>query len=207
MIATELVTSVMFVNARAAIAAARAAVVEAGGVKVGLTGLFTVYEDPQHREDLLANIQKLKDQGAQVIVACFHWGFENDYTPEGDQVALAHAAIDAGAHLVIGHHPHVVQGVEVYQGRYIVYSLGNFCFGGNYSPPDYDAMIVKAKATLPGEERDAILYDAEELLYGEGGFPVAPLYFYTQLYCKDASIKNVGFTSLGYFFFQYATKD
>ena len=124
------------------------AVVEAGGVKVGLTGLFTVYEDPQHREDLLANIQKLKDQGAQVIVACFHWGFENDYTPEGDQVALAHAAIDAGAHLVIGHHPHVVQGVEVYQGRYIVYSLGNFCFGGNYSPPDYDAMIFRQTFTI-----------------------------------------------------------
>ncbi len=78
---------------------------------------------------------------------------------------------------------------------------------GVYSNPDYDALIVKAKATLPGEERDAILYDAEELLYAEGGFPVAPLYFYTQLYCKDGSIGNVGFTSLGYFFFQYATKD
>lgn len=77
---------------------------------------------------------------------------------------------------------------------------------GVYSNKDYDAMIDQAKATLPGEERDQILYDAEKLLYGEGGFPVAPLYFYTQPYCKDSSIGNVGFTSLGYFFFQYATK-
>ena len=45
-----------------------------------------------------------------------------------------------------------------------------------------------------------------QILFGEGGFPVAPIYYYTQLYCKDASIGNVGFTSLGYFFFQYASK-
>ena len=77
---------------------------------------------------------------------------------------------------------------------------------GVFSNPDYDAMINQAKATLPGTERDQILYDAEKLLYSEGGFPVAPLYFYTQPYCKDGSIGNVGFTSLGYFFFQYATK-
>lgn len=77
---------------------------------------------------------------------------------------------------------------------------------GVYSNPEYDEMITAAKATLPGAERDQILYDAEKLLYSEGGFPVAPLYFYTQLYCKDSSVQNVGFTSLGYFFFQYATK-
>ena len=106
------------------------ALVEVSGVKVGFTGLFTVYENPEHLENLQINIQKLKEQDAQVIVACFHWGFENDYTPEPDQIELAHAAIDAGAHLVIGHHPHVLQGVEIYNGRYIVYSLGNFCFSG-----------------------------------------------------------------------------
>ena len=124
------------------------AIVEVGGVKVGLTGQFTVYENPQHLEDLRNNIQTLKDRGAEVIVACFHWGMENDDTPDPDQVELAHAAIDAGAHLVIGHHPHVLQGVEVYQGRYIVYSVGNFCFGGNYSPPDYDAMIFQQTFTI-----------------------------------------------------------
>ena len=77
---------------------------------------------------------------------------------------------------------------------------------GLYSNTDFDQMLVDAKAKLPGEERDALLYSAEETLFGEGGFPVAPIYYYTQLYCKDSSIDNVGFTSLGYFFFQYATK-
>ena len=75
---------------------------------------------------------------------------------------------------------------------------------GLYSNTDFDKDIVEAKSLLPGEERDALLYSAEEKLFGEGGFPVAPIYYYTQLYCKDSSIDNVGFTSLGYFFFQYA---
>ena len=77
---------------------------------------------------------------------------------------------------------------------------------GLYSNTDFDKDIVEAKSLLPGEERDALLYSAEEKLFGEGGFPVAPIYYYTQLYCKDSSIDNVGFTSLGYFFFQYATQ-
>ena len=77
---------------------------------------------------------------------------------------------------------------------------------GLYSNEAFDKAIVDAKATLPGSERDALMYDAEKMLFGEGGFPVAPIYYYTQLYCKDAGIGNVGFTSLGYFFFQYATQ-
>lgn len=77
---------------------------------------------------------------------------------------------------------------------------------GLYSNPDFDAALVKAKGLLAGEERDALMYDAEEMLFGEGGFPVAPIYYYTQLYCKSDAIDNVGFTSLGYFFFQYATQ-
>ena len=78
---------------------------------------------------------------------------------------------------------------------------------GLYSNTDYDKMLVDAKAMLPGAERDELMYSAEKILFGEGGFPVAPIYYYTQLYCKDASIGNVGFTSLGYFFFQYAQKN
>ena len=77
---------------------------------------------------------------------------------------------------------------------------------GLYSNEEFDKKIVEAKSLLPGEERDKVMYDAEQLLFGEGGFPVAPIYYYTQLYCKDSSIDNVGFTSLGYFFFQNATR-
>jgi len=77
---------------------------------------------------------------------------------------------------------------------------------GLYSNEAFDEAIVAAKKLLPGEERDKMMYEAEQTMFAEGGFPVAPVYYYTQLYCKDASIDNVGFTSLGYFFFQYATK-
>lgn len=77
---------------------------------------------------------------------------------------------------------------------------------GLYSNQAFDDAIVAAKGMLPGAERDEAMYAAEETLFGEGGFPVAPIYYYTQLYCKDGSVDNVGFTSLGYFFFQYATK-
>lgn len=138
------------------------AIVEVNGVKVGFTGQFTVYEDPIHLETLKNNIKTLKDKGAQLIIANFHWGLELDYYPDADQIELAHAAIDAGAHLVIGHHPHVLQGVEVYKGRYICYSLGNFCFGGNDSPPDYDCMIFRQTFTLHGD--DVALDDAVEVI-------------------------------------------
>ncbi len=77
---------------------------------------------------------------------------------------------------------------------------------GLYSNEEFDKAIVAAKGMLPGEERDKAMYDAEKMLFGEGGFPVAPIYYYTQLYCKNSNIDNVGFTSLGYFFFQYATQ-
>lgn len=123
-------------------------VTEVSGVKVGFLGMYTVYEDESYQSELEAHIHDLQEQGAQVIVASFHWGFENDSTPEADQMELAHAAIDAGAHLVIGHHPHILQGIEQYKGRYIVYSLGNFCFGGNARPPDLDCMIFQQTFTV-----------------------------------------------------------
>lgn len=127
------------------------AIMEVQGVKVGLLGMYTVYTD-DYLPTLRELIQQLQDAGAQVIVASFHWGFENSYIPEADQVELAHAAIDAGAHLVIGHHPHVLQGIEEYQGRYIAYSLGNFCFGGNYNPSDYDCIIAQQTFTVTGSQ-------------------------------------------------------
>ena len=77
---------------------------------------------------------------------------------------------------------------------------------GLYSNEEFDKTLVAAKGMLPGAERDQAMYDAEKMLFGEGGFPVAPIYYYTQLYCKKPAIDNVGFTSLGYFFFQYATQ-
>ena len=131
---------------------------EVRGVKVGLLGIYAIYEDPGHLTQLENNIQSLQNQGADIIVACFHWGLENSSYPEQDQIDLAHAAIDAGAHLVVGHHPHVLQGIEEYKGRYILYSLGNFCFGGNNNPPDQDTAIVQLTFTVDQEQVQGSLH-------------------------------------------------
>lgn len=85
-----------------------------------------------------------------VPIVSFHWGVEKNYLPEPYQIDLAHAAVDAGAKMVIGHHPHVIQGIEVYEGAVIAYSLGNFVFGGNWNPHDKDAIILRATLTKEG---------------------------------------------------------
>ncbi len=90
----------------------------------------------------------VKAQGAEVILVSFHWGIERNYLPNQAQISLAHRAVDLGASLVIGHHPHVLQGIEAYNGVNIVYSLGNFCFGGNKNPSDKDTLIYQQTFTV-----------------------------------------------------------
>lgn len=80
---------------------------------------------------------------ADLVIVSFHWGKERSNYPNEIQKELGRFAIDQGADLVAGHHPHVIQGIEKYQGRYIVYSLGNFCFGGNRNPKDKDTFIFQ----------------------------------------------------------------
>lgn len=88
-------------------------------------------------------IDELKADGAEYIICALHWGVEGAYRPNAYQKNLAHAAIDAGADLVYGSHPHVLQPAEEYGGGLILYSLGNFSFGGNSFPRDYDSVIVQ----------------------------------------------------------------
>ena len=82
---------------------------------------------------------------------------------------------------------------------------GNSYNYGLYSDESFDANITAAKAALAGPDRDALLYSAEETLFGEGGFPVCPIYYYTNMYCNNG-LTNLGYTGMGYFFFQYAQK-
>ena len=118
------------------------------GVKVGLTGIYELAEHMGKAEQVKENISALKEAGAQLIIVNFHWGMEKEYYPDDTQKQLAHLAVDSGADLVIGHHPHVLQGVEKYKDKYIAYSLGNFCFGGNSNPSDKDTMIVQQTFTF-----------------------------------------------------------
>ena len=124
------------------------AVTEVKGVKVGLVGIYELNDHLGREEQLKQNIEKVKKDGAQLIVVIFHWGNEKEEVPDENQKTLGHLAIDEGADLVCGHHPHVLQGIEEYKGKNIVYSLGNFCFGGNAYPSDMDTIIFQQTFTI-----------------------------------------------------------
>lgn len=124
------------------------AVTEVKGVKVGLVGIYELNDHLGREEQLKQNIAKVKQDGAQLIVVIFHWGNEKEEVPDENQKTLGHLAIDEGADLVCGHHPHVLQGIEEYKGKNIVYSLGNFCFGGNAYPSVMDTMIFQQTFTI-----------------------------------------------------------
>ncbi|KAB2923592.1 MAG: CapA family protein [Dechloromonas sp.] len=85
-------------------------------------------------DQVLDDIRAARAAGADLIIPFMHWGWEKTPQPDARQRTLARRMIDAGAALVVGSHPHVTQGAEIYQGKPIIYSLGNFVFDGF----DYD---------------------------------------------------------------------
>lgn len=117
----------------------------ADGVKVAMlsTSLFSRAKEKY----LLNGIEEAKEAGADLIVASCHWGTERVYFPSNYQRDFAHRLIDAGVDLIIGHHPHVLQGIEYYKGKVICYSLGNFCFGANRNPGDKNTLVFQQTFT------------------------------------------------------------
>lgn len=97
------------------------------------------------KKQIKLDIDTLKQMGADIIIFSFHFGEERENIPNDIQRELAHYAIDNGVDLVIGHHPHVLQGIEEYKGKKIVYSLGNFIYGGAKNPKDKDSMIYQVE--------------------------------------------------------------
>jgi poly-gamma-glutamate synthesis protein (capsule biosynthesis protein) len=97
--------------------------------------------------DAMARVVKVNKRDDNIVIVSFHWGIEGINQPIDEQKILGKAAVDAGADLVLGHHPHVLQGIDTYKGRQIVYSLGNFVFGGHSNPADKDSMIYQALFT------------------------------------------------------------
>ncbi len=128
------------------------AYVDVEGVEVALIGTYMLAQGMDIQDEMVANIEAARQEGAQVVIVYMHWGVETETVPTTEQVQLGHIAIDAGADLVVGTHPHVIQGYEKYNGRYIVYSLGNFCFGGNSNPSDKDCMIFQQTFTVTGDD-------------------------------------------------------
>jgi len=115
-------------------------IIKVGGKKIGLAGFSSVYSliDSEKAGEI---VKKLADETDLVIVN-FHWGVEYDHEFNQTQKKLAHALIDAGADIIIGHHPHVVQGLEIYKNKPIFYSLGNFIFDQYFSPDTQEGLTV-----------------------------------------------------------------
>ncbi len=96
---------------------------------------------PRYKGYVVGDVRRLRPKVDYVVVN-FHWGEELAEFPDEWQIDLAHTVVDAGADLIVGHHPHILQGVEIYNGATIAYSLGNFVFGGN-SRHTYDTAVIR----------------------------------------------------------------
>lgn len=124
------------------------AIYETKGILIGYVSVNEVAWGQGTEELVAEGIDKLKAAGVDLIFVACHWGVEKDNYPESYQLKLGKKCIDMGADLVIGHHPHVLQGIEEYKGKLIIHSLGNFCFGANRNPTDKDTMILQQTFTF-----------------------------------------------------------
>lgn len=128
------------------------------GISIGVLG-YEGWEFNTELQTKLTEDLEYMNQFTDLTVISFHWGNENQVYPNKTQVDIAHYAIDNGADLVFGHHPHVIQGIEEYEGKYIVYSLGNFLYGGHRNPADKDTFIFQQ--TFYFDKNNVLLPDTE----------------------------------------------
>jgi poly-gamma-glutamate synthesis protein (capsule biosynthesis protein) len=141
-------------------AAHQPVVLEAGGKKLAFFGYSMTFptefyakaDSPgtayPESEQMAANVARW-DTAVDYVVTSFHWSAEKLEIPKDYQIFMAHLAIDSGADLVLGHHPHVLQGLEIYKNKLIAYSLGNFAFG-SYSGYAIDSIILKVHLNADG---------------------------------------------------------
>lgn len=132
--------------------ACRATILQKSGLRVAFVGFSMTFPEEfwasstscgtcYPSENSLATIVQQCEQQADLTVVSFHWGAERRREPKEYQKVFAHIAIDNGADLVIGHHPHVLQGLEIYKNRLIAYSLGNYVFGSYVDYVRHSAML------------------------------------------------------------------
>lgn len=118
-------------------------VIEKKGIKTGLASVSCWADSEAERKTVKEAIDSLKMNGCDIVCVMFHGGIEREYESNKVTENFAHFVIDSGADIVVGAHPHVLQGIEVYNGKIICYSLGNFCFGANKNPSDKDCFILQ----------------------------------------------------------------
>jgi poly-gamma-glutamate capsule biosynthesis protein CapA/YwtB (metallophosphatase superfamily) len=137
-----------------------ATILEVKGLRIAFLARNMLFPEAiWHRKDspTIAGLDesRIEDQireaksSADVVIVSVHWGIEYQKTPEDSQIALGRKMIDAGADLVIGHHPHCTQPVEWYHGGVIAYSLGNFLFDSR-DPVCMESMILKCRLSKSG---------------------------------------------------------
>lgn len=129
-------------------------VLEKDGVKIGFVAAYISYWWG-HKQQIQECFDFLRERGCQVIVACIHGGVEYDTRHDMHQENMANAMIRYGADLVVGHHPHVLQGVRVNSGVTTLWSLGNFSFGGNSKVRSIHSVI--AQVTFSFDNSNAYL--------------------------------------------------
>jgi poly-gamma-glutamate synthesis protein (capsule biosynthesis protein) len=113
------------------------------GIQVSFLGYQGWKSTTSLKNTIASDIASARESGSMVVCVEFHWGSEYKFYSDSTQEDLAHWTIDSGADIVVGAHPHVIQGIEKYNGKLICYSLGNFCFGANKNPSDKDTYILQ----------------------------------------------------------------
>lgn len=128
-------------------------VYETKGITIGHISINELNGYDQAMKFAKSGFEELKEAGADLILCSVHWGIEREFYPTDSQMSMGRELIDLGADLVIGHHPHVIQGIEMYQGKAIIYSLANFSFGANRNPVDKDTFIFRQEFVFVDGEK------------------------------------------------------
>ena len=155
------------------------AVIEVNNTKIGFLGYYEgSFNKPQNgvlingmnEDDIIEDVRNLKSQ-CDTIILSLHWGIENVFYPSPKQIDLAHKLIDSGATVILGHHPHVIQGIERYKEGLIAYSLGNFQFDPSISySPNNQSLILSIELTKDGLDS----YDIIPVKIDEDFVPYVP---------------------------------
>ena len=167
--------------------ARRPEILEIRNLKIGFLGYCDVvvdspfYATPSGRgvaplkiEYIEEDIGLLKER-ADIVVVSLHWGVENWSYPSPDQIRTAHRVIDCGADLILGHHPHVLQGIEKYRVGVIAYSLGNFMFSDiSWTWINNNGDKVNSSVRLGWKNRETVVFSAEFSMNGITSFDLVP---------------------------------
>ncbi|MBE5768795.1 MAG: CapA family protein [Clostridiales bacterium] len=126
-------------------------VIDVKGVQIAMLSYLTIDRYDELWDVVPQDIANAK-RFYPIVIVSFHWGNETWYYPTDNQVKMGHLAVDSGADLVLGHHSHRINPIEQYKGKYICYSLGNFCFAGNSKPSDMSSFLFQTRFRLKDGE-------------------------------------------------------